>query len=336
MGKKPALPRSLPGLASMTYAHAMPNMHLTSADAGQALRHPDDDNVTPFGPDHPASNYRLPPPHSTPHMPSYLHRPMTSTQPSQQPRWQEAPQTQWHSIDPNSLDAAFLPLPSSSNADLTHPPTIAQSVGAIPAHAVAGQRCKRSPSPAPASSKKKKAAIKSTEIDSSEEVVKCPKPTGSGQRPGHITRSKHTDQLINGSAGTRTCNDSVHENSVEEEDGDEEGGRDGDENAGDNEGSNQQSRSREVKSATIRSCRSEASQPHQNPLRRRGPATELATRLANALDPETQRARDEDRSFRSMQASQSLIVSQQLRDANTTIESLRSEAQTLQMRLSDA
>ena len=61
--------------------------------------------------------------------------------------------------------------------------------------------------------------------------------------------------------------------------------------------------------------------------------TELVSKIAQALDPEAQRTRDEERANRSFQNTQVFTVSQQLRDAQATIEALRTELNTTRDRL---
>jgi hypothetical protein len=61
--------------------------------------------------------------------------------------------------------------------------------------------------------------------------------------------------------------------------------------------------------------------------------TELVSKITQALDPEAQRARDEERANRSFQNTQVFTVSQQLRDAQVTIEALRTELNSTRDRL---
>ena len=71
---------------------------------------------------------------------------------------------------------------------------------------------------------------------------------------------------------------------------------------------------------------------HRNP--RRG--LDIVNKLSKAFDPEAQKLRDEERSNRSLQSAQFLTLSQQIRDATTTIENLRSQIAIVQGHAHDA
>ncbi|KAJ6553569.1 hypothetical protein DFH09DRAFT_1085684 [Mycena vulgaris] len=73
------------------------------------------------------------------------------------------------------------------------------------------------------------------------------------------------------------------------------------------------------------------------PLRRntRMNTPELVNKLANAFDPDVQKSRDQERSERSFQTTQIITMSQQLRDAQATNESLRNQMATIQTRAHD-
>ncbi|KAJ6473929.1 hypothetical protein DFH09DRAFT_1293709 [Mycena vulgaris] len=80
--------------------------------------------------------------------------------------------------------------------------------------------------------------------------------------------------------------------------------------------------------------------PHRAPtppLRRntRMNAPELVNKLANTFDPDVQKSRDQERSERSFQTTQIITMSQQLRDAQATNESLRNQMATIQTRAHD-
>jgi hypothetical protein len=64
-------------------------------------------------------------------------------------------------------------------------------------------------------------------------------------------------------------------------------------------------------------------------------APELVNKLAKAFDPEAQQARDANRSQRSFQNTQLLAVNQQLRDAQATNESLRTQLMAAQTHAHD-
>ena len=85
---------------------------------------------------------------------------------------------------------------------------------------------------------------------------------------------------------------------------------------------------------TVRSNHSEVPQPHR--MRASAPTLELVQTLSKAFDPATQRSHEEDRASHSMQTTQFLTISQQLCDANATIESLRNEVSCLRDQFHDA
>lgn len=88
-----------------------------------------------------------------------------------------------------------------------------------------------------------------------------------------------------------------------------------------------------VRTAVIRSDRTALPAPRRA---RSGPAAELVSKLSQALDPSTQQHRDDERSFRSMQASQLVVLNEQLRDANATVERLRGQNTELLQKLNAA
>ncbi|KIM38905.1 hypothetical protein M413DRAFT_239152 [Hebeloma cylindrosporum] len=145
-------------------------------------------------------------------------------------------------------------------------------------------------------------------------LVKTKKPTGSGRRPESVTRAKAIDKLINEKAGTRTINDSEYK----------------EEDIGDCDASgHDEPHPSKVHDVVARSDRTQAPLPR----RPRVQTTELVSKIAQALDPEAQRIRDEERANRSFQNTQVFTVSQQLRDAQATIEALRTELNTTRDRL---
>jgi hypothetical protein len=86
--------------------------------------------------------------------------------------------------------------------------------------------------------------------------------------------------------------------------------------------------------AIARSNRSEIPQGRRNT--RNGTALDLVSKLSQAFDPSTQKARDNERANRSLQNTQFLTLSQQLRDAQATIEGMRSQITDLQRRVYDS
>ena len=72
---------------------------------------------------------------------------------------------------------------------------------------------------------------------------------------------------------------------------------------------------------TICSNHSEVPQPHC--MRASAPTLKLVQTLSKAFNPATPRSHEEDHASHSMQMTQFLTMSQQLRDANATIKSLQ-------------
>lgn len=125
--------------------------------------------------------------------------------------------------------------------------------------------------------------------------------------------------MINEKAGTRNLNDSEFEEDdthTRRED-----------SSGPEESKLHNSK---IHTAIATSDRSEAPQARRP---RGSQTTELVSKIAQALDPEVQRARDEERANRSFQNTQALTLSANLRDAQARIESLRSELNDTRDRL---
>ncbi|CAA7268225.1 unnamed protein product [Cyclocybe aegerita] len=164
------------------------------------------------------------------------------------------------------------------------------------------------------------------------QLVKTTKPTGDAYCPPDIKRAHKIDGRINKRAATRDLNDSDFDDAVQLTGGSE----DDDDNADDIPEAPKKSRkaasagNRDIQNAIIR-------RPDPAVQRRsRSNNVDLIGKLANAFDPSVQQARDEERAQRSFQASQMFTLSQQLRDANLTIESLRSQLSTLQTQVHEA
>lgn len=147
------------------------------------------------------------------------------------------------------------------------------------------------------------------------------KPTGTGKRPESVTRAKAIDKLINEKVGTRDLDDSELDNN----DDDEEGDADSD---------NGRAPPVNLKKHTVvaRSDKNEA-QPARRTNTRGSQHADLAERIANSLDPEAQRQRDEERSNRSLHTAQIFTLTQQLRDSNNLNESLRAQLVDVRERL---
>lgn len=153
--------------------------------------------------------------------------------------------------------------------------------------------------------------------------MKTPKPTGDGVCPPAVKRAKQIDELINERAGTRDLNDTDFDAN--------------DSHSATSEPDDPDNASPPIQhTAVARSAHrtlADASVPRRNA--RGAAATDLLTRLSGAFDPAAQRTRDEDRSNRSFATTQLLTQSQQLRDSQALVESLRTELFNLRTRLYD-
>jgi hypothetical protein len=160
------------------------------------------------------------------------------------------------------------------------------------------------------------------------QLVKTTKPTGNGVCPPHVERAHEIESQINERAGTRDLDDSDFDDNcsgaqqaeyISSDDGDGDGG-----DEGDDEG--------DKAPPPPKKLVAHVSRPDTAPKRRgtRGNGIELVQKLSEAFDPSTQRARDSARASLSFQNTQLLLHSQQVRDAQATIESLRSQMTQLQ------
>jgi hypothetical protein len=140
------------------------------------------------------------------------------------------------------------------------------------------------------------------------------KPTGSATCPPDVKRAHELEDILNQRVGTRDLSDSEFDDDASS------GGSSDDEI--------------EVLEPVRTAVARRAPTP---PLRRNGRASgaDLANKLALAFDPDTQRARDEARSQRSLENTQLLTLSQQLRDAQAVAESLRTQNTILQNHVHD-
>jgi len=123
--------------------------------------------------------------------------------------------------------------------------------------------------------------------------------------------------LINEKAGTRNLNDSEFE--------DDDAGRGGLSCAEESK-----PRDSKIHTAIASSDRSEVPQARRP---RGSQTTELVGKIAQALDPEAQHVRNEERANRSFQNTQVFTLSANLRDAQARIETLRSELNDTRDRL---
>ncbi|KAJ7701086.1 hypothetical protein B0H17DRAFT_1327685 [Mycena rosella] len=150
------------------------------------------------------------------------------------------------------------------------------------------------------------------------QMLKMKKPTGEGNCPPEIKRAHKIEALLNERAGTRELSDSDFDDSASPLESD-----DDDIEVLDNP------------PPTVHTA--VAKRAPTPPLRRsKKAAPNLIDKLSRVFDPETQKARDEERSHRSSQAQQIFTLSQQLRDAHASSDRLRNEISILQQHLNDA
>lgn len=142
--------------------------------------------------------------------------------------------------------------------------------------------------------------------------MKVKKPTGNGKRPTYIAHAKAIDQKINEKLSLRHINDPD---------------RDDPSDVSDHESP---SRTTKVQTAVARSGRSDVPEPRRT---RAHQTAELVGKIATALDPDTQRARDEERANRSLQQTHFLSLTHQLRDSQQLVRSLQTEINQIRDRL---
>ncbi|KAJ7090118.1 hypothetical protein C8R44DRAFT_892032 [Mycena epipterygia] len=147
--------------------------------------------------------------------------------------------------------------------------------------------------------------------------LKLKKPTESATCPPEVKRAHELEHLINSHVGARDisdseCNDESH-----------------------SESSNDDIEVIEHPSSSLRTAiaRRAASPPLQRKSRASG--ADLVNKLATAFDPESQKAREDARSHRAFETTQFLTLSQQLRDTQGLLESLRSQNSILQNHIHD-
>ena len=162
--------------------------------------------------------------------------------------------------------------------------------------------------------------VKQIDAISPHQFIRKGKPTGRGECPPHIERAFEIEDKINERAGTRDVNDSQLDEPVTD-------------------------------TASITSDRIEISSDDEqdktvatvkraaSPVLRRKQNTTgvgLMKKIADSLDPSTQRQRDNDRAEHNLSAVQILTLSQQLRDAHQVSHTLRSEITQLLTRVHTA
>ncbi|KAJ7260090.1 hypothetical protein C8J57DRAFT_1637629 [Mycena rebaudengoi] len=266
---------------------------------------------------------------------------------------------------PIPIDPALISLPDGTDLNLTHGPTVAKAMGVKPVGKIAGSR-RKGKEPADPKGKKRprttasllpnvgvppdledtdklldlvekalpvgqkgwkeiystfnrwavlnrrtKRSQKSLE-NKFKQYLKAKKPTGNATCPPEIKCAHEIEDLINMHVGTRDLSDSeFHEES-------DKGSR------------NDDIEVIEHPSASVRTA--VARRAPTPPLRRKSQAggADLANKLAHAFDPAVQQARDDVRSQRTLENTHLVTVSQQLRDSQAVVESLRTQNTILQ------
>ena len=145
------------------------------------------------------------------------------------------------------------------------------------------------------------------------QLVRTPKPTGTGVCPPEVLRAHSIDDLINEWAGTHELNDSDFEDVAEKPDSSDE----------DRDNVKPDANTSRTAVASRRATQTEASSTRRNT--RGVAAAELMSRLSTAFNPEVQKARDEECTNRALATTQYLTLSQQLRDAQVTNDKLHSK-----------
>ncbi|KAJ7016032.1 hypothetical protein C8F04DRAFT_1283100 [Mycena alexandri] len=149
--------------------------------------------------------------------------------------------------------------------------------------------------------------------------LRLKKPTGEGVCPPEVKRAHEIEDMINAHVGARDVSDAVIISDSSDSSSDND-------NYGANPGPS---------TSTHTAVAQRAPTP---PLRRRlkKTAPDLVDKLSRAFDPDTLRAREEERARRSEQSSQVFLLSQQLRDAHAVSERLHNDLSIMQQHLHDA
>ncbi|KAA1473662.1 hypothetical protein DENSPDRAFT_882210 [Dentipellis sp. KUC8613] len=170
------------------------------------------------------------------------------------------------------------------------------------------------------------------------QLVKTKKPTGTGVCPPLVARAHSIEDLINEKAGTRDLDDLEYVEEVADQESGHDSGDDNEE-MGEDEVVESQAVHPMHREATFSATVMRPAVPLDAPSSgarqraRRSLGNDLASKLSHAFDPEVQRQRDAERSTRSFQQTQLFSLTQQLRDANTLTEALRTQLAELRERL---
>ncbi|KAG2145472.1 uncharacterized protein EDB93DRAFT_1087086, partial [Suillus bovinus] len=149
------------------------------------------------------------------------------------------------------------------------------------------------------------------------QLVCTTKPTGDGECPPHIERAHEIDSHMNEKAGTCDLDDNEFTDEVI--------------NIGSDEDEPQRARTpkvsvkTEVQDPALSISHRSVSTPTPQPRTSCTSGLDLLTSTTASLDPCPQAARDDERAARTLQTTQLVSTSNQLRDAHMTINSLRDQ-----------
>ncbi|KAG6808002.1 hypothetical protein H0H92_005725 [Tricholoma furcatifolium] len=163
------------------------------------------------------------------------------------------------------------------------------------------------------------------------QLVKTSKPTGDAECPPHVERAHQIENAINEKAGTRDLDDADIVDAYNEPI----------EISSDDEDNGDARTARGILKPVKKTIKIEpGASPKLGPIARRVPSDHLSSasrnrasggqaqvllsRISSALDPVAQAAREDDRAARSLHTTQIFTLSQQIRDLQSTVESLRS------------
>lgn len=173
------------------------------------------------------------------------------------------------------------------------------------------------------------------------QLTKTTKPTGDTECPPDIKRAHEIEYLINEKIGTRDLDDS------EIVDGDDfyedNGGHDdapisisSDDEAPAQPSVNKVAVKQEPGSMLQGPIARRVANTSRAPQASRTAPLDLLNTLTNSLDPDARSAREEERTVRSLQATQLLALSNQLRDAQAALEAARNQSHAAERRADNA
>ncbi|KAJ8483175.1 hypothetical protein ONZ45_g14690 [Pleurotus djamor] len=162
--------------------------------------------------------------------------------------------------------------------------------------------------------------------------VKTPKPTGDGECPSEIERAHEIDALMNEKADTRDLDD---EDIVDSPPDTIELSSDDDDKPAPKTSVKVKAESKEATSFVARRTDSDRLSIRPPP-RQRTNNQALLSKLTEAIDPATHAARADARAERSIQNTQLIVLSNQLRDSQATLDRLRTQLAEAERARSDA